>query len=83
MWHKTNKPLADGWYWRKCQIDDPDPECIEVINGIIVDKRPKDSYGIEWEVYEHDEFGRWWWYGPLQVPPHNTIVSKRGNNEPM
>jgi len=68
-WQQIDKPLPDGWYWRKCKIDDLDPECIEVCNGIMVDKRPRDSHGLEWEVYEHDEFTGFWWYGPLEIPP--------------
>lgn len=72
-WIQTDKPLPDGWYWRKCHlVEDTDPNVIEVINGIIVDSRPIDSYGANWEVYEHDEFKGWWWWGPLNIPPHKA-----------
>ena len=68
-WMKTEQPLPDGWYWRKAGISDSDPDVIQVINEIMVDSRPIDSYGANWEVYEHDEFIGWWWYGPLNIPP--------------
>ena len=67
-WMKTDQPLKDGWYWRKCKADDPDPDCVEVINGIIIDSRPIDSHGAKWEIYEHNYFGGWLWYGPLKIP---------------
>ena len=66
IWFKADT-LTDGWYWWKAGIEDTEPEVLEVINGIIVDKRPADSYGFEWEVYEHNNFGGLW-YGPLTVP---------------
>ena len=80
MWIQTDKPLTDGWYWRKCKADDPDPECIQVINGIYVDKEPVDSHGIEWRMIELDEFKGWWWYGPLEVPPQGDDIDKRGHH---
>ena len=73
-WQQTDKPLADGWYWRKCKIDDPDPECIQVINGIYVDTEPMNSYGTEWRQVELDSFSGWWWYGPLEVPPQGDDI---------
>ena len=65
----TTKPLKDGWYWRKSKVDDPEPDIVEIVNGVIIDSQPKDSYGAGWEVYEHAEFNGWLWYGPLEVPP--------------
>jgi len=72
-WQQTTEPLPDGWYWRKCRIDDSDPECIEVCNGIYVDTEPIDSYGGS-RVVELDAFSGWWWYGPLEVPPQGDII---------
>lgn len=67
-WRKTTKPLEDGWYWRKCKDDDPEPDIIEVVNGVIVDTQTMDGFGANWKVYEHDEFEGWLWFGPLEVP---------------
>jgi|GEM_PF-4562098 len=67
MWRKVTLPLPDGWYWWRFGPKDTDPEVLQVCNGHIVDKRPKDSYGFEWEVYEHQDFSGQW-YGPLKVP---------------
>ena len=64
MWFKTNNPLKDGWYWRKCNESDPDPECLQICNGMIIDKQPTDSYGAVWEIYEHQDYNGLW-QGPI------------------
>lgn len=66
-WQSNIVTLEDGWYWWRASLNDPDPECAQVCNGWIEDKRPKDSHGSEWEVYEHQDFSGEW-YGPLEVP---------------
>lgn len=67
-WRKSEMPLEDGWYWRKCTADDPEPDIVEVSNGVIVDTQVMDSFGTRREVYEHEEFKGWLWYGPLEIP---------------
>ena len=67
-WQRTETLLEDGWYWRKASMDDPEPDCVEVSNGVYEDKEPADSHGAEWRVVECDDFSDWWWYGPIEVP---------------
>ena len=68
-WVNSPETLEDGFYWwrygEKCSQDNY--EILQVCNGIIVDTRPIDSYGINWEVYEHKDFSGEW-SGPI-IPP--------------
>jgi hypothetical protein len=66
-WQSNIATLEDGWYWRRINLNDLDAECIEVNDGWVIDSRPIDSHGIDWEIYEHQDFGLEW-YGPLEVP---------------
>lgn len=63
MWHEVTT-LPDSWYRWRFGPQDPDPGCLQVCNGHIIDVRPKDSYGIEWEQYEHHDFSGQW-SGPI------------------
>ena len=64
MWFTTPGPLYDGWYWYRYDEYDPYPECIEIINGVIIDNN---SYGVEWHIYEHTDYSGEWW-GPIKIP---------------
>jgi len=67
----TQDTLPDGFYWYRVGFKKEPPEYFEVLqvcNGVIVDRRPRDSYGCDWEVYEHNDF-RGWWAGPIPIPP--------------
>ena len=66
-WFTTECPLFDGWYLWRCNDADPYPECIEIINGAIMDNIPNDSYGTTWVIYEHTDYSGEWW-GPIEVP---------------
>lgn len=66
-WFATEGPLYDGWYWWRCNKDDPWPEVMEIINGVIIDSIPADSYGALWNVIEHTDYSGEW-YGPLEIP---------------
>ncbi len=70
MWIKTESALSDGWYWWRLNPDWPKFEykVFEVINGIIVDSEPIDSYGMEWRVVEHNDFDVGEWWGPINKP---------------
>jgi hypothetical protein len=68
-WIKEPKTLQDGFYWWRPNEFYPqeDYEMIKICNGFIIDSRPTDSYGANWEIFEHTDFlGEW--NGPL-VPP--------------
>jgi len=74
MWIKTKGPLKDGWYWWKCRGDDPEPECLQICNGAIIDKRTSGDFGENREVYEHQDYSGFW-YGPI-FPPKFEVCLK-------
>ncbi len=67
-WMKTNKPLEDGWYWRKCKKDDPEPDIVEVCNGVYWDTETLDGWGDHWVLCECEIFKGWLWCGPIRSP---------------
>jgi len=80
MWREVTMPLSDGWYRWRCGPQDPDPECLQVCNGVIMDIRPKDSWGTDWERYEHRDFSGQW-SGPIDfdcLEPESTKCSSDG-----
>ena len=82
MWIKTKGPLKDGWYWWKCKGDDPEPECLQICNGYIIDKRPAGLHGADWEVYEHRDYSGLW-YGPIQPPDSQQVPDCEGKKDPI
>jgi hypothetical protein len=57
-WFKTSEPLQNGWYWWRASDKDPEPDCIKIANGIIIDY----SSG---ELNEHTDFSGEW-KGPIK-----------------
>ncbi|NQS88818.1 hypothetical protein HQ584_03385 [Patescibacteria group bacterium] len=66
-WGTTKGPLQDGWYFWIPVLSSDDFECLEICNGVIIDTRPKDSHGVEWEQYEHTDYSGYW-MGPIKPP---------------